>query len=342
MCYIFPLYFYKVYFMIRYVCLCTASTLLLSFGVYIYAFYHTAAMSGQSVRLAGHINAFLTGAELRNHTRSIAAILRAERSRWQHGAATLSAHPRILALFDDGLPPEDRKASLDGFLSVLDAGLPGLSGVLSLRLLALDGSELARTGRFESVTLASGNNASGPLRGDIVIRPDSAVRIVTDVVDPGDGHTLGLLEAGFAFGTLVDLVKQAGDALEGPGRAFLWGAGSRWILAQGPQTSPMQAIHARAARRDIAFLEADRPHETDGFFRSGDDLAAFIRVSSSDGTDSSRWTIILYRSGDDTRLAVGLVDELSRGTAALPLWAAIVCALCTLAAFTFGWFSARS
>lgn len=326
----------------RYICLCAASTLLLSFGAYLYTFYHTNALAGQSVRLTGHINAFLAGAELRNHTRSIAAMLRAERNRWQSGAATLSAHPRILALFDDGLPPEDRKASLDGFLSVLNAGLPGLSGVLSLRLLALDGSELARTGRFESVTLASGNNASGQLRGDIVIRPDSAARIVTDVVDPGDGRTLGFLEAGFAFGPLIDLVKQAGDALEGMSRAFLWGASSRWILAQGPPAGPMQAIHARAARRDVALLEADRPHDTDGFFRSGGDLAAFIRVSSSDGTDSARWTIILYRSGDDAHLAVGLADELSRGITALPLWAALVCALCALAAFTFGRLSARS
>ena len=326
----------------RYACLCAASTLLLSFGAYLYTFYHTDALARQTGRLTGHINTFLAGAELRNHARSIAAVLRTERDRWQSGAVALTAHPRILALFDDGLPPEDRKASLDGFLSTMDAGLPGLSGVLSLRLLALDGSELARTGHFESVTLASGNDASSQLRGDIVIRPDNAVRIVTDVVDPGDGRTLGLLESGFAFGPLVDLVKQAGDTLEGMGCAFLWGAGSRWILAQGPSAGPTQAIHARTARRDIALLEAERPHDTDGLFRSGEDLAAFIRISSSDGTDSARWTIILYRDGDDAHLAVGLADELSRGITALSLWAAFLCALCTLAAFTFGWFSNRS
>lgn len=327
---------------IRYACLCAASTLLLSFGAYFYTSYHTEALAGQSARLTGHINSFLAGAELRNHTQSIAAALRAQRNHWQSGAAALTAHPRILALFDDGLPPEERKASLDGFMSTLDAGLPGLSGVLSLRLLAPDGSELARTGHFEAVTLASGNDASSQLRGDIVIRPDSAVRTVTDVVDPGDGRTLGLLESGFALGPVIDLVKQAGDTLEGMGHAFLWGAGSRWILAQGPSADPMQAINARTARRDIVLLEAERPHDPGGLFRSGGDLAAFIRISSSDGTDSARWTIILYRSGEDAHLAIGLADEFSRSITALPLWAAFLCVLCTLAAFTFGWLSNRS
>lgn len=327
---------------IRYLCRCILSALLLSFGVYFYTSYHTDALAGQSSRLAGHINTFLTSTELRNHAHSIAAMLRAQRARWQSGATALSTHPSVFGLFDDGLSPEDRKASLDGFLSILDAGLPGLSGVVSLRLLTLDGRELARTGRFESVALAFGDGASSQLRGDIVLRPDSAVRITTEVVAPGDGRILGLLETGFAFSALVDLVKQGGDALEGTGRAFLWGADSRWILAQGPPGDPEQAIHARMARRDVALLETDRPQDVDGFFHSGDDLAAFVRVASSDGTDSARWTVILYRSGEDAGLAVGLVDGLSRGIAALPLWAAFTCAFCTLAAFTYGWFSGRS
>ena len=327
----------------RYARLCAVSTLLLSLGAYFYAYYHAEVLAGQSARLASQINVFLAGTELRNHARSIAAMLRAHRARWQSGATVLSAHPRVLALFDDGLSPEVRKASLDGFLSILDAGLPGLSGVVSLRLLALDERELARTGRFESVTLASGGSASGQSQGDIVIRPDNALRIVTDVVGPDDGRVLGFLEAGFVFGSLVDLVKQAGGGEGGGagGRAFLWGAGSRWILAQGPSADPGQAVSARTARRDVALLEADRPHDIDGLFRSGDDIAAFVRVSSSDGTDSARWTIMLYRSGDDARVIGDLVDRLSRGIAAFPLWAALACALCTLAAFAFGWFSAR-
>ena len=238
----------------RYARLCAVSTLLLSLGAYFYAYYHAEVLAGQSARLASQINVFLAGTELRNHARSIAAMLRAHRARWQSGATVLSAHPRVLALFDDGLSPEARKASLDGFLSILDAGLPGLSGVVSLRLLALDERELARTGRFESVTLASGGSASGQSQGDIVIRPDNALRIVTDVVGPDDGRVLGFLEAGFVFGSLVDLVKQAGGG-KGVGRGAAPSSGGPARAGSSPRgRRPIPGRRSPPARRDATSL----------------------------------------------------------------------------------------